>query len=203
MSSRKFSPANPPWRKNATDSDDGYEADDESNKSQVTAAAFKDTPDKLRGVFHFEIHREYSKLSSSPDKVSQWINSSYFLWSMCASLADSGSDPEWTRAFELWRPTWDQIQEELRVSEDTGVPVKIPLAPVNLASVQPGNVIQMGIEDKDWVIEIEQGGDDNDAVLYDNQDIWALWQRVVAAPVGSTDAFYVTLQDTARICPRS
>ncbi|KAJ5301983.1 hypothetical protein PENANT_c057G04501 [Penicillium antarcticum] len=202
MSPTRFSPANPPWRKNDTDSDEGYEADDESGKSQATATAFTNPPEEIRGVFYFKVHRECSKLPSSSGKVSQWIDSSYFIWNMCATLADSSTDPEWTKAFELWRPTWDQIQEELQASEDTEFPVKIPLAPVKLASVQPGNTSPRGIEDEDWVIEIEQDGDD-DAMLYDNQDIWALWQRVIASPVGSTHAFHVTLQDTARICPRS
>jgi hypothetical protein len=184
------------------DTDEGYEADNESSKSRSedTITATSSPPDEIQGLFHFKVHREYSKIPGSSGKVSEWINASYFLWKMCATLADSGADPEWTEAFELWRSTWDHILEELLVSEDTGVPVKIPLAPVNLASVQPGSVSQRGSENEDWVIEIEQ---EDDGMLYDNQDIWGLWRRVVESPVGSANAFCVTLKDTARICPRS
>ncbi|OGE56324.1 hypothetical protein PENARI_c003G11800 [Penicillium arizonense] len=182
------------------DIDEGYEADDESSKprSGDTTTAISSPPVEIQGVFHFKVHRECSTMSGSSGEVSQWINASYFLWKMCATLADTAADPEWTEAFELWRSTWDQIQEELLVSEDTGVPVKIPPAPVNLASVQPGSVSLRGSEKEDWVIEIEQ---EDDGMLYDNQDIWALWRRVVESPAGPADAFCVILKETARICP--
>lgn len=34
-------------------------------------------------------------------RISTWINTNYFLWSLCAGLAGYRSDEEWTNTFEI------------------------------------------------------------------------------------------------------
>ncbi|KAJ6139168.1 hypothetical protein N7471_005654 [Penicillium samsonianum] len=43
--------------------------------------------------------------------VTEWINENHLIWTLCAALADSGLDPEWTHRFDLhYRGQWVQIQ---------------------------------------------------------------------------------------------
>ncbi|KAJ5602639.1 hypothetical protein N7537_005595 [Penicillium hordei] len=70
-------------------------------------------------------------------RISTWVNTNYFLWSLCAGLAGYRSDEEWTNAFETYyRKTWDEIQA--RVQEMDGpyrFGVSIPMPPVMKAVV--------------------------------------------------------------------
>lgn len=69
--------------------------------------------------------------------ISTWVNTNYFLWSLCAGLAGYRSDEEWTNTFEThYRKTWDEIQA--RVQEIDGpyrFGVPIPMPPVMKAVV--------------------------------------------------------------------
>lgn len=70
-------------------------------------------------------------------RISTWVNTNYFLWCLCAGLADYRSDEEWTKTFEAhYRKTWDEIQA--RVQEIDGpyrFGVPIPMPPVMKAVV--------------------------------------------------------------------
>ncbi|CAG8900157.1 unnamed protein product [Penicillium egyptiacum] len=70
-------------------------------------------------------------------RISTWINTDYFLWSLCAGLADYRSDEEWTNTFDThYRKTWDEIQarvQEIDGQYRFGVP--IPMPPVMKAVV--------------------------------------------------------------------
>ncbi|KAJ5165409.1 uncharacterized protein N7500_007239 [Penicillium coprophilum] len=70
-------------------------------------------------------------------RISTWINTNYFLWSLCAGLADYRSDEEWTNTFQThYQDTWDEIQA--RVQEIDGpyrFGIPIPMPPVKKAVV--------------------------------------------------------------------
>ncbi|KAJ5462834.1 hypothetical protein N7475_007778 [Penicillium sp. IBT 31633x] len=70
-------------------------------------------------------------------RISTWINTNYFLWSVCAGLANYRSDQQWTDAFNAhYRSTWDEIQA--RVQEIDGpyrFSIPIPSPPVTHAIV--------------------------------------------------------------------
>ncbi|KAJ5958269.1 uncharacterized protein N7479_005419 [Penicillium vulpinum] len=62
--------------------------------------------------------------------ISTWINTNYFLWSLCSGLASYRSDEEWTNTFEArYRKTWDEIQARVQEIDGPyrfGVPIPIP-----------------------------------------------------------------------------
>ncbi|KAJ5512301.1 hypothetical protein N7463_001853 [Penicillium fimorum] len=70
-------------------------------------------------------------------RISTWINTNYFLWYLCAGLADYRSDEEWMTTFDThYRKTWDEIQarvQEINGPYRFGVP--IPMPPVAKAVV--------------------------------------------------------------------
>ncbi|KGO70832.1 hypothetical protein PEX1_046760 [Penicillium expansum] len=70
-------------------------------------------------------------------RISTWINTNYFLWSLCAGLAGYRSDEEWTNTFEIhYRKTWDEIQARVReIDEPYRFGVPIPMPPVIQAVV--------------------------------------------------------------------
>ncbi|KAJ5360702.1 hypothetical protein N7517_009893 [Penicillium concentricum] len=63
-------------------------------------------------------------------RISTWINTNYFLWSLCAGLADYRSDDEWTNTFDTqYRTTWDEIQarvQEIDGPYKFGIPIPMP-----------------------------------------------------------------------------
>ncbi|OQE24847.1 hypothetical protein PENFLA_c009G00275 [Penicillium flavigenum] len=63
-------------------------------------------------------------------RISTWINTNYFLWSLCAGLADYRSDEEWTNTFEThYRNTWDEIQARVQEIDGPyrfGIPIPMP-----------------------------------------------------------------------------
>lgn len=64
-------------------------------------------------------------------RISTWVNTNYFLWSLCAGLAGYRSDEEWTNTFEIhYRKTWDEIQARVQEIDGPyrfGIPIPIPL----------------------------------------------------------------------------
>ncbi|KAJ5470087.1 hypothetical protein N7530_007444 [Penicillium desertorum] len=63
-------------------------------------------------------------------RISTWINTNYFLWSLCAGLAGYRSDEEWTNTFEThYRKTWDEIQARVQEIDGPyrfGIPIPMP-----------------------------------------------------------------------------
>ncbi|CAG8903694.1 unnamed protein product [Penicillium egyptiacum] len=45
----------------------------------------------------------------------EWINESHLIWTLCAALAESGLDREWTQGFDLYfHRQWVQIQSTMQ-----------------------------------------------------------------------------------------
>ncbi|KAJ5795121.1 hypothetical protein N7457_001720 [Penicillium paradoxum] len=79
-------------------------------------------------------------------EVSTWINTNHFLWSLCAGLADSGTDKDWTGTFNAqYRLVWEEIQARVQeVDGEYKFGILIPEPPVQDAMVihRPGNPMQ-------------------------------------------------------------
>jgi hypothetical protein len=179
--------------------DESWDADDEdsdsdsfnlSPMSQVLGLkSKKDVP----SLFRFRVRREEDKFLGASGKSDGWINISHFLWDMCATLADAGTDREWTATFEKWRPQWNKIQAQVKGYGYTRFSSEIPPAPVDLALVQffgsqfDGQVRGFEIEQEDLNTEP------------DSRDIWTLWRYIIETPAGEIKEFNVTLRDTPRL----
>ncbi|CAI7648301.1 unnamed protein product [Penicillium glandicola] len=51
--------------------------------------------------------------------VSEWINENYLIWTLCAGLAESGEDQEWTRRFDThYGDQWAEIQTLVQQTQD-------------------------------------------------------------------------------------
>ncbi|KAJ6132065.1 hypothetical protein N7471_007280 [Penicillium samsonianum] len=70
-------------------------------------------------------------------RISAWVNTNYFLWSLCAGLAGYRSDEEWTNTFEThYRKTWDEIQARVQeIDSPYRFAIPIPMPPVIKAVV--------------------------------------------------------------------
>ncbi|KAJ5800209.1 uncharacterized protein N7518_002277 [Penicillium psychrosexuale] len=63
------------------------------------------------------IGREHST-SWTMTVVNEWINENHLIWTLCAALADSGLDQEWTHRFDLYyRREWRRIQLMVQVTQ--------------------------------------------------------------------------------------
>ncbi|CAG8886245.1 unnamed protein product [Penicillium egyptiacum] len=188
------------------DIDESWDADDEDSGSDTTLDAFDFVPMSLalgsgyevqrsfdKSLFHFSVHREETKLVGGSGKSDGWISISHFLWTMCATLADAGTDMEWTATFEEWRPQWNQIQVQVKTFGYTQFSSEIAPAPVDLASVR---FFGFGSDEEPREFEIEQEGPDS---VSDCQDIWTLWRYIIETPANHLKEFHVCLKDTARL----
>ncbi|CAI7575061.1 unnamed protein product [Penicillium discolor] len=176
--------------------DEAWDADDEDSSSTAYDSSSDTTCDpfdfvplsialgsqqETRRLFRFTVRREEYRSLSATGKSDGWIDVSHFLWTMCATLADAGTDREWTTAFEKWRPQWKKFSSE------------IPPAPVDLALVQ---FFGSSSNKKAREFEIEQEGRDG---VSGPQDIWTLWRYIIETPADQIKEFHVTLRDTARV----
>ncbi|KAI2704741.1 hypothetical protein CBS147332_7395 [Penicillium roqueforti] len=186
--------------------DEDWDADDEDSGSDTTSDSFDLVPmstalkpeDKVRGLctnplFHFTVHREEHTFPGQCGKSDGWINTSHFLWAMCATLADSGTDPEWAATFEEWRPQWNKIQAQVKRFGYTHFSSEIAPAPVDLVLVQ---FFGWGYSGEPREFEIEQ--EDPDSV-YDCQDMWTFWRYIIETPASQIRQIVVCLKDTARL----
>lgn len=190
------------------DADEAWDADDEDScstaydsSSDTAGDAFDFLPLSIalgsrqgtRRLFHFTVRRDEYKSLKATGTSDGWIDVSHFLWTMCATLADAGTDREWTAAFEKWRPQWKKVQAQVKTFGYTQFSSEIPHAPVDLALVQffgsPSNK-------KAREFEIEQDGPDRGS---GSQDIWTLWRYIVETPADQVKEFHVTLRDTAKL----
>ncbi|EKV12718.1 Oxidoreductase, N-terminal [Penicillium digitatum] len=181
--------------------DERWDADDEDSGSERTLNAFDFAPlsivlgskHEARRLFRFTVRREEDKFLVASGKSDGWIDASHFLWTMCATLADAGTDRKWSATFEKWRPQWEKVQTQVKTFGYTQFSSEIPPAPVDLALVQffGSRVDQVTRE-----FEIEQEGPDR---VSDGQDIWTLWRYITETPADQIREFHVTLRDTARL----
>ncbi|OQE16525.1 hypothetical protein PENFLA_c027G01813 [Penicillium flavigenum] len=186
--------------------DENWDADDEDCGSDTTLDSFDSVPLSLalgskndgkgpldKSLFHFSVHREETNLLGARGKSDGWISISHFLWTMCATLADAGTDLEWTATFEQWRPQWNKIQVQVKRFGYTQFSSEIAPAPVDLALVR---FFGFGVDEEHREFEIEQEGPDN---VSDCQDIWTLWRYIIETPANQIREFHVCLRDTARL----
>ncbi|KXG49711.1 uncharacterized protein PGRI_056790 [Penicillium griseofulvum] len=87
---------------------------------------------------HCDVRQKHNLPSRSwAVRISTWINTNYFLWCLCAGLADYRSDEKWTNTFNTHhRKTWVEIQARVQEVEGPyrfGIP--IPMPPVMKAVV--------------------------------------------------------------------
>ncbi|KAJ5186304.1 hypothetical protein N7449_011068 [Penicillium cf. viridicatum] len=192
-----------------TDTDETWDADDEDSCSDTAYDSSSDTAcdpfdfvplsialgsqHETRRLFRFTVRREEYRSISATGKSDGWIDVSHFLWTMCATLADAGTDREWTAAFEKWRPQWKKVQAQVKTFGYTRFSSEIPPAPVDLALVQ---FFGSSSDKKAREFEIEKEGPDG---VSDSQDIWTLWRYVIETPADQIKEFHVTLRDTARL----
>lgn len=183
------------------DTDESWDADDEDSGSERTLNAFDFAPLSIalgpnhesRSLFRFTVRREEDKCLIASGRSDGWIDVSHFLWTMCATLADAGTDREWTATFEKWRPQWKKVQAQVKTFGFTQFSSEIPPAPVDLALVQFfGSTLDESIRE----FEIEQEGPD---AVSDGQDIWTLWRYIIETPADQIREFHVTLRGTARL----
>ncbi|CAI7618144.1 unnamed protein product [Penicillium viridicatum] len=109
------------------------------------------------------------------------------------SATDAGTDPEWTAAFEKWRPQWKKVQAQVKTFGYTQFSSQVPPAPVDLALVQ---FFGSSSDKKAREFEIEQESSDGGS---GSQDIWTLWRYIIETPADQIKEFHVTLRDTARV----
>ena len=191
-----------------TGTDETWDADDEDScstaydsSSDTACDPFDFVPlsialgsrQETRRLFRFTVRREEYRSLSATGKSDGWIDVSHFLWTMCATLADAGTDREWTAAFEKWRPQWKKVQAQVKTFGYTQFSSQIPPAPVDLALVQ---FFGSSSNKKAREFEIEQessGGGSG------SQDIWTLWRYIIETPADQIKEFHVTLRDTARL----
>ncbi|KAJ5589199.1 hypothetical protein N7537_011877 [Penicillium hordei] len=191
-----------------TDTDETWDADDEDSSdtafdssSETACDPFDFVPlsialgsqHETRRLFRFTVRREEYRSLSATGTYDGWIDVSHFLWTMCATLADSGVDWEWTAAFEKWRPQSKKVQAQVKTFGYTQFSSEIPPAPVGLALVQ---FFGSPSDKKAREFEIEQEGPD---CVSGSQDIWTLWRYVIETPANQIKEFHVTLRDTARL----
>ncbi|KAJ6142969.1 hypothetical protein N7471_002422 [Penicillium samsonianum] len=181
--------------------DEAWDADDEDSESERTSNAFDFVPlsialglkKEVHPLFHFRVRREEGKFPGASGKSDGWISASHFLWTMCATLAEAGIDPEWTVTFGKWRPQWNKIQVQVKTFGYTQFSSEIPPAPVGLALVQ---FFGSRFDEEPREFEIEQEDLDN---VSDCQDIWTLWRYIIETPADQIKEFHVSLRDTARL----
>jgi hypothetical protein len=180
---------------NPTHTDEAWDADDEDSGSENDQISFVSAPttEEGRNLFRFTVRREHSTVVGVPGESDGWINTSHFLWTMCATLADGGTDREWTASFEKWRPQWNSIQAQLKPFGSTQFSSVIPSAPVDLALVQFLGC-QLNPETKEFEIEQEDSHSASDG-----QDIWTLWRYIIETPADQIRDFHVLLRETAKL----
>ncbi|KAJ5951152.1 uncharacterized protein N7479_009565 [Penicillium vulpinum] len=190
--------------KPSIDTDESWDADDEDSGSDPAPNTFnlmpmskvlglKPSKDVTPPLFRFRVRREEDKFLGASSSCDGWINISHFLWTMCATLADTGTDREWTAAFEKWRPQWKKVRAQVKTYGFTQFSSEIALAPVDLVLVQFfGSQLDGGVRG----FEIEQEDPNTPS---DTQDVWALWRYIIETPAGQIKEFNVTLRDTARL----
>ncbi|KAJ5350130.1 hypothetical protein N7541_007857 [Penicillium brevicompactum] len=75
--------------------------------------------------------------------VSTWINTDYFLWTLCAGLAASETDEQWTLEFETkYQDCWKEIQARVReVGGSYRFGLRIPAPPVFEVEITPAKEV--------------------------------------------------------------
>ncbi|KAF7527976.1 hypothetical protein PCG10_001910 [Penicillium crustosum] len=190
------------------DTDETWDADDEDSSSAAYDSSSDTACDpfdfvplsialgsqqETRRLFSFTVRRDEYRSLSAPGKSDGWIDASHFLWTMCATLADAGTDLEWAAAFEKWRPQWRKVQTQVKTFGYTQFSSEIPPAPVDLALIQFSG---SSSDKKGREFEIEQEGPNS---VSSSQDIWTLWRYIIETPADQIKEFHVTLRDTTRV----
>jgi hypothetical protein len=181
----------PPPTPTISPTSESWDADDEGSDSEGFLSPFDlvhlstslTSVPEPQAIFNFHVCRDSHPTRGATGKSEGWANTSYLLWSMCATLADAGIDVEWTHTFEQWRPQWDRIQDHVKSYGYTHFSSEIPPAPIGFALVR---------FDDSKSFEIEQDGCGGE----DQLDVWALWRFVIELPVGENGMFEVVLMDT-------
>lgn len=91
--------------------------------------------------FRIQIHRDNGVLPGIFSYLEKYVSATHMVWSMCAVLADSGIDPEWTKTFEMWRPQWREFSKSFECHGNTKRTLPIAASPVREVWIQrPDNL---------------------------------------------------------------
>ncbi|KAI3199016.1 hypothetical protein CBS147311_6100 [Penicillium roqueforti] len=101
------------------------------------------TPRTSLNQFRFQLHRENGVLPGLVGYLEKYSSASHLVWSMCALLADSGIDPDWTDAFEMWRPQWRQFANSFEMQRNISRALDIPPSPVRVMCVRKPHSLDM------------------------------------------------------------
>ena len=101
------------------------------------------TPGKSLNQFRFQLHRENGILPGLVGYLEKYSSASHLVWSMCALLADSGIDPDWTDAFEMWRPQWRHFANSFEIQGNTSRTLEIPPSPVRVMWIRKPHNLDM------------------------------------------------------------
>ncbi|EKV05790.1 Oxidoreductase, N-terminal [Penicillium digitatum] len=96
-------------------------------------------PSTSLNQFRFQLHRENGVQPGLMGYLEKYISATHLVWSMCALLADSGIDPDWTDAFEVWRPQWRQFAKSFEIHGNTLRTLDVPPSPVRIMWIQAPN----------------------------------------------------------------
>jgi hypothetical protein len=106
---------------------------------------FPDPVPVVKGLnqFRFQLHRDNGVMPGLFGYLEKYVSATHLVWSMCASLADSGIDPEWTRTFEMWRPQWREFSKSFECHGNTKRTLPIAASPVREMWIQKPNSLDV------------------------------------------------------------
>ncbi|KAJ5493956.1 hypothetical protein N7463_010043 [Penicillium fimorum] len=97
-----------------------------------------------------ELYRENGVWPGLTGYFERYVNLTHLVWSMCAMLADSNIDPDWTGTFGMWRTEWRQFNKSFEIHGNTTRTLDVPPSPVNVIWIQKPNslkFVQIGLSE--------------------------------------------------------
>lgn len=151
-------------------------------------------------IIHFDLVR-FSRDQNYTGHFGEWLCSVHLVWAMCARLADSETDLEWTAVFEQSRPQWDKIQEDLlkiseqrRVDPNARFRLEIPPAPVGRMIIRQTNAPFQSwhIMGRRFQFTEEEGSS-----VYNMEHNFVLFRQFLMSIYWpNNERFHITLMDT-------
>ncbi|KAJ5382558.1 hypothetical protein N7517_000469 [Penicillium concentricum] len=92
--------------------------------------------------FRFQLYRENGVWPGLTGYLDKYVNLTHLVWSMCAMLADSNIDPDWTNTFEIWRTEWRQFNKSFEIHGNTTRTLDVPPSPVDVIWIRKPNSLK-------------------------------------------------------------
>ncbi|KGO74660.1 hypothetical protein PITC_082690 [Penicillium italicum] len=129
--------------------------------------------------------------------VSEWINENHLIWTLCAGLAESGLDQDWTHRFNThYRSKWVHIQK--MVQDSQGVERF-------LLDIRPPPILMAVFTHSHGPVSKSQAIMSTPASTRSDGGLLELLRQVYHGGMSSTDVFYVVLYeaDVTGVAPES